>query len=232
MPDNKKKEGLTVLLFLVLLVLFINISKNLSLSFSKAGAKVKHLFQTTKLFLKFFFKSLSAALFAGSLCEREKNTREKENKRRTGRNLLRFINMSSGKARLSWKAGAKVGTLPVQSKFKDCFFSLFFWRERVKRWGLARWRGTFFYGREGKGKRGKRGHIIILGGRKGGRGRTGGKVRGKAGIRKKKTGTLHAALHKKTAGMHGKKRTEGRTGSALKWQPIQELQRDRWTYSG
>ena len=119
MPDTKKKEGLTVLLFLVLLVLFINISKNLSLSFSKAGAKVKRLFQTTKLFLKFFFKSLSAALFAGSLCEREKNTREKENKRRTGRNLLRFINMSSGKACLSWKAGAKVGTLPVQSKFKD-----------------------------------------------------------------------------------------------------------------
>ena len=56
MPDNKKKEGLTVLLFLVLLVLFINISKNLSLSFSKAGAKVKRLFQTTKLFLKFFFQ--------------------------------------------------------------------------------------------------------------------------------------------------------------------------------
>ena len=123
---HQKKEGLTVLLFLVLLVLFINISKNLSLSFSKAGAKVKRLFQTTKLFLKFFFNSLSAALFAGSLCEREKNTREKGNKRRTGRNLLRFINMSSGKALLSWKAGAKVGTLPVQTKFKDWFFSLFF----------------------------------------------------------------------------------------------------------
>ena len=55
----------------------------------------------------------------------------------------------------------------------------------------------FFYGREGKGKRGKRGHIIILGGRKGGRGRTGGKVRGKTG-------------------MHGKKRTEGKSRSALK----------------
>ena len=40
---------------LVLLVLFINISKNLLLSFQKRGAKVKALFLTTKLFRKFFF---------------------------------------------------------------------------------------------------------------------------------------------------------------------------------
>ena len=40
---------------LVLLVLFINISKNLLLSFLKAGAKVRALFLTTKLFRKFFF---------------------------------------------------------------------------------------------------------------------------------------------------------------------------------
>ena len=39
---------------LVLLVLFINISKNLLLSFLKAGAKVRALFLTTKLFRKFF----------------------------------------------------------------------------------------------------------------------------------------------------------------------------------
>ena len=40
---------------LVLLVLFINISKNLLLSFLKAGAKVRALFLTTKLFRKFFY---------------------------------------------------------------------------------------------------------------------------------------------------------------------------------
>ena len=53
---------------LVLLVLFINISKNLLLSFLKAGAKVRALFLTTKLFRKFFFSfsfySISLALYA------------------------------------------------------------------------------------------------------------------------------------------------------------------------
>ena len=52
---------------LVLLVLFINISKNLLLSFLKAGAKVRALFLTTKLFRKFFyffFLLISQALYA------------------------------------------------------------------------------------------------------------------------------------------------------------------------
>ena len=53
---------------LVLLVLFINISKNLLLSFLKAGAKVRALFLTTKLFRKFFlvflFTLVSLALYA------------------------------------------------------------------------------------------------------------------------------------------------------------------------
>ena len=52
---------------LVLLVLFINISKNLLLSFLKAGAKVRALFLTTKLFRKFFlvflFTLVSLALY-------------------------------------------------------------------------------------------------------------------------------------------------------------------------
>ena len=56
---------------LVLLVLFINISKNLLLSFLKAGAKVRALFLTTKLFRKFFF-SFSFYSISGSLCERER----------------------------------------------------------------------------------------------------------------------------------------------------------------
>ena len=56
---------------LVLLVLFINISKNLLLSFLKAGAKVRALFLTTKLFRKFFLFFLFTH-FSGSLCERER----------------------------------------------------------------------------------------------------------------------------------------------------------------
>ena len=60
---------------LVLLVLFINISKNLLLSFLKAGAKVRALFLTTKLFRKFFsfsFYSISLALYAkGKKCMKE-----------------------------------------------------------------------------------------------------------------------------------------------------------------
>ena len=57
---------------LVLLVLFINISKNLLLSFLKAGAKVRALFLTTKLFRKFFFSFSFYAGFSGSLYERER----------------------------------------------------------------------------------------------------------------------------------------------------------------
>ena len=61
---------------LVLLVLFINISKNLLLSFLKAGAKVRALFLTTKLFRKFFyffFLLISQALYAkGKECIKEK----------------------------------------------------------------------------------------------------------------------------------------------------------------
>ena len=61
---------------LVLLVLFINISKNLLLSFLKAGAKVRALFLTTKLFRKFFLFYLFTH-FSGSLCERERMYKRK-----------------------------------------------------------------------------------------------------------------------------------------------------------
>ena len=58
---------MTVLFFLVLLVLFINMSKNLIASSSKAGAKVKGLFVTAKYFGSFFqilLLVLSKALLA------------------------------------------------------------------------------------------------------------------------------------------------------------------------
>ena len=61
---------------LVLLVLFINISKNLLLSFLKAGAKVRALFLTTKLFRKFFLFFLFTH-FSDSLCERERMYKRK-----------------------------------------------------------------------------------------------------------------------------------------------------------
>ena len=85
---------------LVLLVLFINISKNLLLSFLKAGAKVRALFLTTKLFRKFFvlfFKWDSTF------------------------SLSQFV-----KAFFSWKAGAKVRPFGIHSKYIKLFFLIIF----------------------------------------------------------------------------------------------------------
>ena len=85
---------------LVLLVLFINISKNLLLSFLKAGAKVRALFLTTKLFRKFFvlfFKWDSTF------------------------SLSQFV-----KAFFSWKAGAKVRPFDIYSKYIKLFFLIIF----------------------------------------------------------------------------------------------------------
>ena len=62
------QQALTVLFFLVLLVLFINISKNLVAFVSKAGAKVRGFILTAKLFGSFFFvflfRFVSQALLA------------------------------------------------------------------------------------------------------------------------------------------------------------------------
>ena len=68
---------MTVLSFLVLLVLFINISKNLVAFVSKAGAKVRGFILTAKRFRKFFFNFsfyiVSQALYAkGKECIKEK----------------------------------------------------------------------------------------------------------------------------------------------------------------
>ena len=61
---------------LVLLVLFINISKNLLLSFLKAGAKVKDFFITTKCFWKFFLVFFSED-YLTALLRKEKNLQRK-----------------------------------------------------------------------------------------------------------------------------------------------------------
>uniref|UniRef100_UPI00359C2C28 hypothetical protein n=1 Tax=Bacteroides faecis TaxID=674529 RepID=UPI00359C2C28 len=58
-------------IFLVLLVLFINISKNLVAFVSKAGAKVRGFILTAKRFRKFFLISLFISFLRLS-CERER----------------------------------------------------------------------------------------------------------------------------------------------------------------
>uniref|UniRef100_UPI00359C703C hypothetical protein n=1 Tax=Bacteroides faecis TaxID=674529 RepID=UPI00359C703C len=58
-------------IFLVLLVLFINISKNLVAFVSKAGAKVRGFILTAKRFRKFFLIFLFISFLRLS-CERER----------------------------------------------------------------------------------------------------------------------------------------------------------------
>ena len=137
---------------LVLLVLFINISKNLLLSFQKRGAKVKALFLTTKLFRKFFLFFLFTH-FSGSLCERERMYKRKTKAvffaNRTAKIRTLFIILQNFsevffvlffkrnfafslcqfcKAFFSWKAGAKVHPFSIQSKYIKLFFLSFFER--------------------------------------------------------------------------------------------------------
>ena len=72
------QQALTVLFFLVLLVLFINISKNLVAFVSKAGAKVRGFILTTKCFRKFFFKFFFLYRFSGSLAKGKEGKEEKQ----------------------------------------------------------------------------------------------------------------------------------------------------------
>lgn len=71
------QQALTVLFFLVLLVLFINISKNLVAFVSKAGAKVRDFILTAKRFRKFFLISLLYR-FSGSLAKGKEGKEEKQ----------------------------------------------------------------------------------------------------------------------------------------------------------
>ena len=116
-------------------------------SFSKAGAKVKGFILTAKLFGSFFHFSFSVR-FSGSLSERER--RDENDKRKTAslcesdckyKNFIYYNPNFSGsffvlkvkrsyalslgqfcKAVLSWKAGAKVDTLYITSKYIQLFF--------------------------------------------------------------------------------------------------------------
>ena len=126
--------------------------KELAAFVSKAGAKVKALFLTTKLFRKFFLFFLFTH-FSGSLCERERMYKRK-NKGRflcesdcKDKNFIYYTPKLFGsffvlffkrnlafslcqfcKAFFSWKAGAKVRPFRIQSKYIKLFFRSFFER--------------------------------------------------------------------------------------------------------
>jgi len=67
---------LTVLFFLVLLVLFINISKNLVAFVSKAGAKVRGFILIAKRFRKFFL-NFSFYIVSQALLRKGKKVKKK-----------------------------------------------------------------------------------------------------------------------------------------------------------
>ena len=115
----------------------------------KAGAKVRALFLTTKLFRKFFLFTH----FSGSLCERERMYKRKTKAvffaNRTAKIRTLFIILQNFlevffvlffkrnlafslcqfcKAFFSWKAGAKVRPFRIQSKYIKLFFRSFFER--------------------------------------------------------------------------------------------------------
>ena len=126
--------------------------KELAAFVLKAGAKVKALFLTTKLFRKFFLFFLFTH-FSGSLCERERMYKRK-NKGRflcesdcKDKNFIYYTPKLFGsffvlffkrnfafslcqfcKAFFSWKAGAKVRPFRIQSKYIKLFFRSFFER--------------------------------------------------------------------------------------------------------
>ena len=74
------QQALTVLFFLVLLVLFINISKNLVAFVSKAGAKVRDFILTAKRFRKFFF-NFSFYIVSQALLRKGKKVKKKNKPR-------------------------------------------------------------------------------------------------------------------------------------------------------
>ena len=126
--------------------------KELAAFVSKADAKVKALFLTTKLFRKFFLFFLFTH-FSGSLCERERMYKRKTKAvffaNRTAKIRTLFIILQNFsevffvlffkrnfafslcqfcKAFFSWKAGAKVHPFSIQSKYIKLFFLSFFER--------------------------------------------------------------------------------------------------------
>ena len=141
---------MTVLFFTCTTCIVYQYFKELAAFVLKAGAKVKALFLTTKLFRKFFFLFTH---FSGSLCERERMYKRKTKAvffaNRTAKIRTLFIILQNFlevffvlffkrnlafslcqfcKAFFSWKAGAKVRPFRIQSKYIKLFFRSFFER--------------------------------------------------------------------------------------------------------
>ena len=131
---------------LVLLVLFINISKNLRFVF-KSGCKGKGFYFNCQTFRKFFFVFLFRFVSQALLAKGKEGTKTINGKPRLFANrtanirtlfiiiqtfldlfvlkVKRSYALSLGqfcKAVLSWKAGAKVDTLYITSKYIQLFF--------------------------------------------------------------------------------------------------------------
>ena len=102
------KQVLTVLFFTCTTCIVYQYFKELAAFVLKAGAKVKALFLTTKLFRKFFLFFLFTH-FSGSLCERERMYKRKTK-------AVFFANRT-----------AKIRTLfIIIQNFSEVFFVLFF----------------------------------------------------------------------------------------------------------
>ena len=108
------QQALTVLFFLVLLVLFINISKNLVAFVSKAGAKVRTLKHNFQMFRKFFF----TFLFQNRSSERNLWQR-REKWKLTAPFYCQNVKTSPPSFP---KADAKVGLLRTSAKYIQAFF--------------------------------------------------------------------------------------------------------------
>lgn len=123
--------------------------KELVASVSKAGAKVRGLFLTTKLFRKFFF-IFSFLLISQTLLRKGKNNHKRKSKTALFANrtakiktfiymfqtfselfcfyhqaALRFVTKSFVKAFFSWKAGAKVVPFGYTPNISGSFFEVF-----------------------------------------------------------------------------------------------------------
>ena len=144
------RQVLTVLFFSCTTCIVYQYFKELVAFALKAGAKVRALFLTTKLFRKFFSFSFYAG-FSGSLCERERRYEritlanflcESDCKDKNFqlylpnfigsffvlmvKQTLAFTLSQFIKAFFSWKAGAKVRPFGIHSKYIKLFFLIIF----------------------------------------------------------------------------------------------------------
>ena len=144
---------------LVLLVLFINISKNLALRF-KSGCKGKRFIFNCQTFFKVFFRFFFLVCFSGSLCERERCTGQEIGitatlaNRTTKIRTFIFIFQTFSEVFCSYplsasalynrkslhqgfpllESGCKSRGFSVTNQIYHTLFFIYFWRIMLKRW--------------------------------------------------------------------------------------------------